>query len=66
MYVCVHMCFHVRMQIDTFVLFVLQILSQHHRHFGNRIVKDKHAMESTGCEGGFRRFDRKREDRDEF
>lgn len=32
--VCVRMSFHVCMQIDTFVLFVLQIRSQDHRHFG--------------------------------
>lgn len=51
---------HVRMQIDTFVLFVLQNLSQDHRHFGNSLVKDKYVIEYTGCEGGFRRFDRKR------
>lgn len=61
-----HMCFHVCRQIDTFVLFALRIRSQGHRHFGNRIVEDKHVMESTLCEGGFRRFERKREERDVF
>ncbi len=49
-FVCVHMCIRVCIQIDTFVLFVLQIPSQHHGHFGSRIVKDKHVIESRGCE----------------
>lgn len=58
---CVHTFLHACMQMDTFVLFVLQILSQDHRHFGNRMVKDKHAIESTECEGGLRRFETERE-----
>lgn len=54
------------MQIDAFVLFVLQILSQDHRHFGNSIGKDEYAIESTRYKGGIKRFDREREKRDEF
>lgn len=38
--VCVHICLYVCMQSDTFVLRVLHIPSQNHRHFGNRVVKD--------------------------
>ena len=50
----IHLCF-----------LCLETLSQDRRHFGNRIVKDKHVMESIGYEGGFRRLDRKREKWDE-
>lgn len=57
--ICVHGCLCVFMQIVDITVIVLHIRSQLYRQFGNRILKDKHAIESTG-EESLRRFNSKR------